>query len=251
MMTRLLCGILTLLGLAVPTGHAGADEKYVVLREVKDGVLVYTNLTEEVFQATKRAGQERYENEQREWLKTRQGPRPVEPRYSTIPGTYKSKELADAAGRAHADRTGYFTCWRCDGTGEHERETANRKHACWVCKGAKRIRGNGYQIVKITLDRKWTYGLSRRDVAGLIPREAGAGGAGGSGIFSGLGDKTYSFGNVRDFPPGAYDQARQVHQEMLKAAAGQAGFLQPSELNAAVDSYLAVKWPDKFYERVR
>ncbi len=253
MSARLCYGLFIVLGCVVCVRPVLADRqeqpRYVVLRRVDNGVLHYEGMTLQQFEERKRAGLEQYEKAHQAWRETRQGKPPVKPRFIKIPGTFKSKEQADAAGRSHADRYGYFTCWRCNGSGEHMRQTVGRPFPCYVCKGAKRIKSAGYVIVRITVGqaRQYSYALTRPRRAELIHREAGLGQAGGFGGPS----KALSTRKIRAFRAGQLDVAKQNYEKLLKSSTKDLNFVPPTQLDASVDSYLKVRWPDTFYERVR
>lgn len=207
----------------------------IVLRLVKDNVLEYQTVEETASKETISA------------LKKEKT------KFTQLKGKFKSEDEANNAIRQDQDITGFYNCWRCQGTGikggeggrpeeeseeESEEEKKPKKESkeqkCDFCKGKKHLKGEGYAIIEIKAEEAWGYALVRKEMLPIIPHALKRGMKG---------KKIPTIKPVKQFKPGEFDKANESFEEMKKKAEGKTGF--QTQIPGVPIQELT--WPNEFF----
>ncbi|MBI4613972.1 MAG: hypothetical protein HY720_10220 [Planctomycetes bacterium] len=265
----------TLVALLLAAPAVLAQEEFSVMRIEQGEKLEYRVLSASQYDQTKGEVEDAYKQAAEEWRKSRTGDEPARPKITKVSGKFATQEEADAAARKDADKTGYFECWRCQGTGEVMDElkalsgggpggmgmgmggrpagggaNAPQAEPCPVCKGRKRTKSDGYIILKITYGDAWGYRLVRKGMLNrlnelakiLAAMQAQAGNAGG-----GQNTPKPGFQQVSTFSVGEFDDAKAAFDKLQQEAESKDGFV--SMFNVPGFELPEVSWPREFFAK--
>lgn len=246
-LVSVVCPIVSVVEADKGKGKGKSTERYVVTRKVEGGALSYRTMSNEEFTNEQKQLEETYKKELKDWKKSKEGARPNKPRLTKLPGTFKTQAEAEKAGRAHADKTGFYTCWNCRGAGTLSRQSGKKtvRYRCPTCYGRKRIKSKGYAVVRVELGEAWTLLLVRRDQVSSIKPNVPAGSANPAGKKAAKAEKVaYKTKVVRPFGAGAFDAATAAYDGLVAKSKGKKGYTAALQY---LPSGLKVQWPSQFY----
>ena len=236
-----------------------ADETHVVLKIERGERLEYRVVGADEADTVKEEIEQTYREDHDAWRRDRSGEQPARPRIRNLSGRFTTSQEAETAWRADADRSGSFDCWRCQGQGKVAPQSgaapglgaagrsAGRRgpteERCDVCRGRKRIRAQGYDLLRISYGGQWTFRLLRRSMLSVLKDSI----QNARGLLAGTGQRPPTTRTERSFRPGEFDEAQAAYRAAVEGARGESGFVENPNVPGL--SIPEATWPDRFYTR--
>lgn len=192
--------------------------------------------------------------------------KPEKAKVKKLSDEYATPEEAEAAWHEDADKTGYVTCWRCNGQGEVDQVAEvksgglglgsgarpsgggtqiGQREKCKICRTKGRIKSDGWAILRAELGQNYGFIFARKSMldylADLAKRGTGLMGAGSS-------DKIV-MKSVKTFPAGKFDEAKTSHMGMEAESDGKPGFQRGIQGMIPGFPSSGVEWPGEFFAK--